>query len=275
MKIKKICEQCGKEFSIEFSKRIQRFCNRKCFLINKQKENILKKCQFCGKPFWVSPSKEKYHFPKYCSRSCLYKSGHGKRENHWHWKGITAIRKCLICGNEFKPKALGRGLATKHCSVKCARNSLDYKKRMSGKNSPSWKGGKEKGVCCECGKKIKFYPRDNPNSKYRFCNSECRAKFVGKLKDKKILVNCSICGETFKKSKSRKYKVNFCSHECMKEYWKNEIWSEDGFIYSFFKGKMFGKGFEPTELDKEIIRTRVRLFKIQRKEVKTDETNRI
>lgn len=263
MKVKKICEQCGKEFSIEFSKRTQRFCNRKCFLINKQKENILKKCQYCGKPFWVSPSKEKYHFPIFCSRRCLYKSSHGKGEKHWHWKGITAIKKCLVCGNDFKPKACGKGLATKHCSVKCARNSPEYKKRMSGKNSPSWKGGKEKEVCCECDKKIKFYPCHSPNSKYRFCGEECRAKFVGKLKDKKILVNCSICGETFKKRKSRQYKVNFCSYECMKKYWKNEIWNKDDFIYSFFKGKMFGKGFKANELDKEIIRTRVRLFKIK------------
>ncbi len=199
MKVKKICEQCGREYSIEFKRRTQRFCNRKCFLINKQKKNISKKCQYCGKPFWVSPSKEKYHFPKFCSARCLYKSGHGKRENHWHWKGITAIRKCLVCGNDFKPKTYGKELATKHCSIKCARNSPDYIKRMSGKNNHFWKSGKHK-------------------------------------------------------------------------IW----WNEDEFIYKFFKGTLFGKGFKATnELDKEIIRTRVRLFKIQRKEVRTDETNRI
>jgi len=50
--------------------------------------------------------------------------------------------------------------------------------------------------------------------------------------------------------------------EKMKKKWKNKT-----FLFNFFKGYLFGKNYKPNELDKKIIRTRIRLFKIQRKEV--------
>ena len=271
MEIKKNCEQCGNEFEIEYKKRYQRFCNRNCYDKTRKKPTYIKICKYCKKEFEVSFNTEKHHHPKFCSQRCV--RNYLKMENHWHWKGVTRIKKCPICGKKFRARSVGKGLSTKFCSVKCARNSFDYKKRMSGKNSPTWKGGKEKGACYECGKKIEFYPS---NAKYKLCSHECRAKFVGKLNDKRISINCSICGKIFLRRRDRINKVNFCSNKCMGEYWRKKMpWNEDDFIYNFFKGKLFGKNYKPNDLDEEIIRTRIRLFKIQRKEEQTDETNRV
>jgi len=72
------CVICGKIFYKHISPseiKIGRgvVCSKECKgVLNgmKKKNGFYKKCEKCGKDFWVSYSKQKYHNPKYCSRFC-------------------------------------------------------------------------------------------------------------------------------------------------------------------------------------------------------------
>lgn len=72
------CVICGKIFYKHISPSEIKLgrgvvCSKECKgLLNgvKKKNGFYKKCERCGKDFWVSYSKEKYHHPKYCSRYC-------------------------------------------------------------------------------------------------------------------------------------------------------------------------------------------------------------
>jgi len=55
----------------------------------------------------------------------------------------------------------------------------------------------------------------------------------------------------------------------------NRLWKDESYIYRYFKGRLFGKNYKPNELDKKIIRTRIRLFKIHKKGGETHETGRL
>ena len=130
--IKRVCKNCGKTYRPQSNFKNQTFCSRLCRDKFRSKNNIKKICKKCGKSFKVTPSAEKYHHPKYCSKECKYADY--EKEKHWHWKGITANRICPSCGKEFKPKSVGvKGFkgATKYCSIKCARKKQGIKMFIS------------------------------------------------------------------------------------------------------------------------------------------------
>ena len=57
MKIKKICQYCGKEYYVsESQKDRSKFCSDKCFRANKNKR-VEYNCDYCGKPFMVTKSR--------------------------------------------------------------------------------------------------------------------------------------------------------------------------------------------------------------------------
>jgi len=110
MKVKKICQNCEKEFIWEASpSRVKagwgKFCSRACqgsWTIKKYKPYLLLKgkkswnniqkeviCNNCGKRFLVSPYKIKISKTKFCSRVCFHSHLkdwlQGKR--HPQWKG--------------------------------------------------------------------------------------------------------------------------------------------------------------------------------------------
>ena len=99
-----ICENCKKEFEIEFKHRnTQRFCGHSCSQKNKKKP--VNKCLVCGTP-------TKTFRQVTCSKSCSnkhFRSG----ENHPNWKNIEDMcnsakyrsicfekygKRCLVCG---------------------------------------------------------------------------------------------------------------------------------------------------------------------------------
>ena len=84
---------------------------------------------------------------------------------------------------------------------------------------------------------------------------------------------CKVCGGDFESKKKRVTICQDCNRSTYKKLWDKR--DNKLFLNKFFKGQLFGKNYKLTKLDKKIIRTRVRLFKIQKKEVETDETNRI
>lgn len=84
------CEYCGKELKrnkFEYEKVKHHFCSRKCSYCwhkeNKKAKggSVEKTCQYCGKIFFVKPSKKET--AKYCSHSCEAKNRVGERSPNW------------------------------------------------------------------------------------------------------------------------------------------------------------------------------------------------
>ena len=118
-------------------------------------------CRVCNKRFEATPYQIK-RGKKYCSFKCRNKAYKGRIVNPRRYK------KCEICNKPFKAKA-GRSEIAKYCSRKCngiahlgikfslqVRKQISkkmkehwkkspnrwYKLHRSGKDSPSWKGGR-------------------------------------------------------------------------------------------------------------------------------------
>lgn len=134
MKIKKICQVCGKEFSIlpsYLKKSSGKFCSKECWVLWNRGENhpnykggeAKRICQVCGKEFWVKPSEMTLikGRGKYCSIKCRAKGVSGK--NNPKWKEPTKI--CEHCGKKYKAISQGRkkgapkGAGLKFCSHEC------------------------------------------------------------------------------------------------------------------------------------------------------------
>ena len=96
--------------------------------------------------------------------------------------------------------------------------------------------------------------------------SRCSGDFESKKAKSKICPDC--LNNPYDSSRRRND-----SSRRIKKLWNKR--DNKKFLFKWFRSRMFGNNYKLTKLDEEIIRTRVRLFKIQRKEEKTDETNRI
>lgn len=138
-------------------------------------------CKICGKRFYPKGGHLKQ---KTCSKKCGYilrsQNGSGKKGKHYSHLKRAKIRKCIICGKEFRavndfhgkngyirkqkycsrecwdkrnPPEIKECLLcrkefkiykreTKYCSNKC--RDLDYRERLKGSKSHFWEGGKTK-----------------------------------------------------------------------------------------------------------------------------------
>lgn len=106
MKIKKICQQCWKEFFIikHFE---QKFCSRTC-QVDSRKRIYQAVCQACGKLFYVRYLS--YHYVSlYCSKKCEYSK---------------ISKKCLVCGKEYLCSRVTSS-CSKYCSTACQMR-LEY-----------------------------------------------------------------------------------------------------------------------------------------------------
>jgi hypothetical protein len=98
IRIKRICQKCGKEFEIipsEIKRGNGKYCSIKC------RDNKVKRiCQNCGKEFEIIPSRIKGNIGKFCSHSC---SASG--ENNPLWKGGKSYEPyCILFNNKFKER---------------------------------------------------------------------------------------------------------------------------------------------------------------------------
>lgn len=95
-KIKRICETCGKEFEIIFSKKDAKYCSREC----RKKERIKCICQYCGKVFFAREYEVRKGNAIFCSRSCTRKGRMNFPKHH------------------TKPELIFEGI--------CKKNNLDF-----------------------------------------------------------------------------------------------------------------------------------------------------
>ena len=199
MKVKRICQQCGKYFfvvpSILKKKGGGKYCSQECVRIAKRginspywKGNKIKRiCKICGKEFFVWPYVIKRGQGKYCSNECQNKS-----------RQKRMIRECKQCGKRFEVKLteINRG-GGKYCSDNCFYKSRN--KKIIQK-------------CGWCGEEFEVTPSRIKYGGGKYCSIKCRDK----SQDKKIERKCEICGKEFKTIPSRA-KVGFgkyCSTEC-------------------------------------------------------------
>lgn len=77
---------------------------------------IEKVCQRCGKSFSVHPYRIA---AKFCSKACSNKSNAKNGENHPNWKNAKRIYICKRCGKEFTAYALVGGGPRIFCSISC------------------------------------------------------------------------------------------------------------------------------------------------------------
>lgn len=102
--VNKICVVCGKKYYVKQSSKDAKYCSRDCQHKGLLKGKI-KKCDFCGKEFYKSPSHIKNNKKSFCSRNCMAKhfSINYRGKNGPGWKGgkLKAYR-ILRNGSEYK-----------------------------------------------------------------------------------------------------------------------------------------------------------------------------
>ena len=101
------------------------------------KRRVLNKCVICNIDFEVQLS---YKYRKItCSKECSSKNRSNKRIGIKE-KKPALYNKCVRCDNLFlRNLGIKKPITAKYCSRKCQND--DHSERMSGENSPNWKGG--------------------------------------------------------------------------------------------------------------------------------------
>jgi len=137
MKVSKLCEKCGVQYSIRRDRAERsRFCSKVCEVASTHTE---KACRRCGEKFHVKPSQaDKLH---YCSAECRVLHG-------------SASKNCLHCGNAYMVKA-SHAERSVFCSKECMTAHHNVVK-----------------VCACCGSSFTIPKRRN--EQIRFCSTECR-----------------------------------------------------------------------------------------------------
>ena len=87
---KRICKNCGKEFTVDYKNCPQMFCSNECqgLALSKEKHWAWKggpstyTCDFCGKEYedYKYKENEEHHF---CSRNCMHKYFSGENSPRW------------------------------------------------------------------------------------------------------------------------------------------------------------------------------------------------
>ena len=151
MPIVKKCLICDKEFKVDKCREeTAKYCSREC--MGKSKEvNRVKICPICNEEFIYKKKNQIY-----CSAKCM---GISKQLD---------IKKCLYCGEDFKPYKD----FLKFCSRECSHSY------HSGDKNSMYKG-KDKHTCEWCGGEYEDYP--SRNKRTRFCSEKCRIEWVGKF----------------------------------------------------------------------------------------------
>jgi len=245
MKIKKICKQCGKEFEVyPHRKKSAKYCSFKCY---NPKKRIRKICLVCEKEFETWPS---YKKRKYCSRKChtkaqikrkkllcgncgkeifrvpseIRKVNFCNKKCYGEYKKIIYMSFCKNCGKDFRVRLDRIKRGVKYCSLKC--NYLD-----------------NKDLILENSQKSRF-------KKGRKTWNKGLSNETSELMQ--IISNKKLGQKRIKETRELMSKIS-------KEHWAN-----DKYLFSIFRGQIFGKGYKPNKLDKKVIKTNILIHKIRR-----------
>lgn len=174
MKVRRICERCGKEFYVVPSvvKRGRgKFCSKECAnLAFKSGKKV--RCGQCGKMFYVKGYKLENNDNFFCSRECYreWQNEHRGKNNSQYKEKIK--KNCDYCGKEL----FIHESHVMDCNFCC--NACMGKWRAEhwvGKNNPHWQG--VECVCGTCGKTFFVGPARLNDGRGKFCSKECFNKW--------------------------------------------------------------------------------------------------
>ena len=127
----KTCKYCGKNFEVVgSSKKHNMYCSKEC-IANSRRNFEIQLCKICNKPIEILNNKS-------------YKRTYCQQCNIDRRKIKTRIKtNCAYCNAEINA-IKSRYISQKnlYCNMKCM--ALHYAQIYTGKNSPTWKGGKRK-----------------------------------------------------------------------------------------------------------------------------------
>lgn len=229
MKVKKICKQCGKAmfFMPSRAKKNKGFCSRECMSENKIIK-IKKTCPECGKIYLAQNQNERKRI--FCSKKCFYEN---KKKRPLSRKQYFET-KCTFCNKQLFRWRFELKRKHSFCNIGCQTNYYYNHPEELKNNEGKFKEGLHYSPKTEFKKGIS----QNPETEF-----------------KKGLIPWN---KEIESTPEMKIHLNKLSAE---------NWQNEKYLFNTLKGQMFGKSYKLTEFDKEIIRTRIRLFKIQRKEV--------
>lgn len=84
-------------------------CSKECIKKNtslQKRKGFFKKCILCGKDFWVSYSRQKWHNPKKCSTYCQFKKGESKSTDGYYVINTNKVHRLIMekhIGRKLKP----------------------------------------------------------------------------------------------------------------------------------------------------------------------------
>lgn len=175
-KIDKKCPICQCHFQT-YPSQNKTFCSSKCK--NKHQSIAFSKennpnwkskkiiCKFCGKEFFVSPSRLKR---KCCSVECKLQEQlirYKNKEQHPRWKGGLITRNCANCGKQINVERHKKDKRV-FCSKRCS--SLVTSKERPKK--------RVKRVCLTCKKEFEIHPnklKRKDRNQGLYCSISCRA----------------------------------------------------------------------------------------------------
>jgi len=137
--IERTCEQCGTKFYQKCNfHTIPHYCSIKCFAESRKKQ-INVKCKYCEKIISVQRNKIRYkhNWGIFCSRRCK-----GKYASKYI-SGSNNPQYGKICTSEELQRLRTMNIG-KIPWIKGKHHSEKTKRKMRGKNSPHWRGGKSK-----------------------------------------------------------------------------------------------------------------------------------
>lgn len=167
-----VCKNCGKEF-VRTSP-TQRYCSDECRHFGYKLSNIPKAkrglvqvnkcCTICGKVIT-----EKFR-KGYCSLECA-NEGRRRMERYRHLAKFDHIRKCKVCGKEFRATIKFKHFCSEECAIKGQsetkrQNNLRYyatqkrKRREKSENTIRH--------CALCGKEFSL-----ASGRRKYCSAEC------------------------------------------------------------------------------------------------------
>jgi len=225
MSVLRVCEACGKEFTVypsQIKKGQGKYCSLECAYSSRESHQIDCVCEVCNKSFTVPPSSIKNGGGRYCSLKCV---GIAKRKqpNCICKRCGKAFRKspteiasskeyycskecqlsdrpissCDNCGKQFIRKPSLSRFKTKYCSRECHKEARRKALLRVDK------------TCQTCGKPFQTTPSLGERKKY--CSVECRN--LGNRRQ--IEVKCAFCGQPFTDIASKiRAGRRFCSNAC-------------------------------------------------------------
>jgi 5-methylcytosine-specific restriction endonuclease McrA len=219
----KICQDCGKEFTIKTS--FQKYCSIICkerdalkqYHVNHPFKVLV--CLNCGIVFTQTRTNQKY-----CSIECKRSYGSRRIKDVKSFSGNRQLAlerdnyKCVICGETD-----GIGVHHKDFSGRCENpnNELDNlmticKPCHTKIHKPTrFKESHMKTLKCQqCGKEIREMVSRIADNRGKYCSVRCSDE----AKITKVAMFCECCGKEFNvvASRAKRGKVKYCSMDCRK-----------------------------------------------------------